>query len=400
MTPALALAESGEIAAAARASAPADQHMPQLDGIRCYAAVAVVAHHVFLGRYLRLGTNGIGVYAVWLFFTLSGFLITGILLRGRDSAAGHPRSVLRAFYARRFLRIMPVYYAVLFISAAVGMGRSFRHDFVWHVSYMSNWLMAYHGTWAEFASPLWSLGVEEQFYLIWPTIVLFAPRRRLFSIFVTAVLVGVLSRLLLALVLFNHGSSVTVIAPSTSNLDPLALGALLALHRHSAPMATESRQRWTTRALVAGAALFAVIEVLTITGRAVQVLLVGETFAAALMSVWLVDRAATGFAPSTIGARLLNARVARYLGTISYGVYVMHGSVRWLFAQTPLRAALAQRGELWAAVLYFLIVLAGTITIASLSWYAFESPINGLKRYFPYAKREPAAPVVAAVVQS
>src|SRR5258705_2830261 len=98
-------------------------YMPQLDGLRAFAVGAVLIHHFF--QPARIGGVDLALLGVWLFFVLSGFLITGILLRSRDQVdyGGSPSGfVLRQFYIRRFLRIFPLYYSVLFMAATIGLG--------------------------------------------------------------------------------------------------------------------------------------------------------------------------------------------------------------------------------------------------------------------------------------
>ena len=126
------------------------------------------------GHYLPWGEWG-----VQLFFVLSGFLITGILLRCRgDEDAGGKISRMRQFYVRRFLRIFPLFYAVLFAAALLNI-RPVRETLLWHVSYLSNLQMALAGGWSGPVSHFWSLAVEEQFYLLWPCLILFLPRKYL-----------------------------------------------------------------------------------------------------------------------------------------------------------------------------------------------------------------------------
>jgi peptidoglycan/LPS O-acetylase OafA/YrhL len=373
--------------AAGRPRAADDAHMPQLDGLRCFAALIVIAHHTVLARTLDVGVNGVGVYGVWLFFVLSGFLITGILLRAQRDAEYRRGPLLRAFYARRSLRIFPLYYAVVAICAVAGIGTTFRQHGVWFFAYAGNWYMASVGHWADrVATPTWSLGVEEQFYLVWPTLVLFAPRRLLPRLLVATAMLGVASRVAIALLWPGASAAVRAIVPTTSNLDPLALGALLAWHSIERPRDVAVRDRWARRALALGAALGAVVVALTVAHRGERAMLAVETLAAGLVSVWLVNAAASGFAPRSIGGLLLGARPVRYVGTISYGVYLLHAVMIWLLRQR-LAPELARRTDVVGAVSFFVVVTAMTIGAASVSWFAFERPLNSLKRRFPYVRR-------------
>src|SRR6476620_12132324 len=109
-------------------------YMPQLDGLRAFAVGAVLIHHFF--QPARIAGVDLALLGVWLFFVLSGFLITGILLRSRDQIhnRGYPASLaLRQFYVRRVLRIFPVYYLVLFAAAAFDLGEV-RDIAFWHLT--------------------------------------------------------------------------------------------------------------------------------------------------------------------------------------------------------------------------------------------------------------------------
>jgi hypothetical protein len=139
----------------------------------------------------------VGAAGVKLFFVLSGFLITGILLTYRDQAeAGSvtKSAAVWRFYGRRFLRIFPVYYFVLLATAAAGFP-TVRETFWWHALYLTNFYIAITGDWPGYLSPFWTLAVEEQFYVMWPWVVLFAPRRMLTGICFGMILIAPLFRL-------------------------------------------------------------------------------------------------------------------------------------------------------------------------------------------------------------
>lgn len=358
----------------------ATAYMPQLNGLRAFAALVVLAQHTVTYRYFRFGINGVGIWGVWLFFVLSGFLITGILLRARGER--HTLgTTLRRFYVRRSLRIFPLYYAVLIAGVAFGIGTSFRNDFFWHALYLNNWSVVFGTSHIDPpAGPLWSLSIEEQFYLVWPLLVLSIPVRRLGALFVGTAAVGILSRFVLALLLppvGNPSGVFSVVMPTTSNLDPLAWGALLAWARWGA-IPTATVRRWLRAALALGLVLLACVVVSTATTLGSRAELVFEPVAAGLLSVWLIDRAATGFPRESVAARILSFPAVAYVGTISYGVYVLHSPVIWVL-HTQLGWDLGPRVSIAAALGYWLLVTAVTIAVASISWFAFERPINGLK---------------------
>ena len=360
--------------------------MPQLDGLRCLAVLVVVIQHTAGGRlFPRFGVNGFGVYGVWLFFVLSGFLITGILMQLRplaeDGQSGH---ALRTFYARRALRIFPLYYAVLAYWMFILRVPALPPVIGWHLAYLGNWLMAVRHSWTD-AGTVWSLAVEEQFYLFWPALVLFTPARRLASLLIALCVVGVLSRAALVALLPADGINVSAIVPTTSNFDALGLGSLLAWARLQRATTTVDSRQWTNRALVAGVALLAIVALLSYGGRGTKIVVVIETLGASLIAVWLVDRTASGFPDGGIGERVFNNRAARYVGTISYGFYLLHFPAMDLLSHLGLASAARAPGTA-AALTWCLEVTATAVALASASWFLFERPINALKRHWQYPR--------------
>jgi peptidoglycan/LPS O-acetylase OafA/YrhL len=335
----------------------------QLDGLRAIAVLAVILSHTGPPVLDRLG---LGWHGVQLFFVLSGFLITGILLDARDTNT--VRHTLRAFYARRFLRIFPAYYVVVAATALIGIPEV-RQGLPWHLAYLSNWRAAHLGAWEGSTSHLWSLSVEEQFYLCWPLIILGCPMAGLPVLLAVAVLVGPLTRYLA--IATGQGQFVALL-PTPSNLDPLALGAGLAFIWRHAP----HRRVGARRIALAGAVVALVAAPFLPPGNLALHLL-----GTALFFTWLVDRAAAGF--SGVPNAILTSPPVVYLGTISYGLYLIHnfiGAAAW---------RVEQRFDVWMRVPsrgygQFAYVFVATLILASLSWRYIERPLNNLKNRFPY----------------
>jgi peptidoglycan/LPS O-acetylase OafA/YrhL len=307
-----------------RAPGEAEGYITALDGLRCIAVLIVIWEHAGSGPLIDdFGNHGIGVYGVWLFFVLSGFLITGILLRERDRVvAGRIsiRSALRTFYARRFLRIFPVYYLLLLVLAIVGLVPEFRRDLIWFATYLANWVIAVRASFPVATGHLWSLAVEEQFYLIWPLLVLVAPGHRLKWWLAGTLLLGIVSRVAIGLV---TRSSISVLTPTVSNFDSLAIGALLAWHRHDHPDQVRVRVATLRAGAVIGLGLVLLNCYLSfVVQRGWRVFNLTEALSASLLGVWLVHAASanrTGFL-----ARALELPPLVYIGKISYGVYLYH----------------------------------------------------------------------------
>ena len=351
--------------------------MPQLDGLRALAVVAVAVSHwtpEFLIGIMPWGTG------VQLFFVLSGFLITGILLRNRPGDLGITMSAaLKVFYTRRILRIFPLYYGVLGFSLLFGVGPIYS-TWPWHVSYLSNIYYAWHGHPDAVTDPflhLWSLSVEEQFYFLWPLIALVAPRRALLVILYSSIVGSVVFRMSITQVL----PAITTIRYLTpSCLDALGIGALIAYVKHyKGSLGVRQIGRRFAWVGVLGLVLSTVALPRLIGSE--QAHRVGHTFLVVVYGA-VVAQAAEGF--GSLPGWLLNLGPVRYLGKISYGIYVYH-----YFAPAAM-AAFATRFGLEAAFQQQTIALpayaAFTLVVAILSWHLYELPINRLKRHFEYPR--------------
>ena len=279
------------------------------------------------------------------------------------------------FYARRAPRILPIYYLTIAAAYLLDLA-DIRPTILWHAFQASNLLFAITQSWQPWAAAhLWSLNVEEQFYLAWPIIVFFTPRRRLPQTIIAVMLIAPIYRLA-ALALFGSGSYAIDIIPFAS-LDALAAGALLALATDAGRL-----RRWLMPVGAVGAA----VALLGFGILAIAQLDVAETL---LDSVCVLPMAALVFIASE-GAGGLMGRVLSLpplvaLGRISYGVYLYH-----LFALAFLEKLVSRLGigiDLSEGLVCFLVASSATIIGAGLSWHLIERPINGLKRHFPYARR-------------
>ena len=335
--------------------------LPQLDGLRAFAVSAVLLEHFFWAHYVSHALPW-GWLGVRLFFVISGFLITSILLECREisETTGIPkRRSIRQFYARRALRILPLYYLVLFSAAAIGVA-PVRETFPWHATLTSNINFALRGEWLSPVTHLWSLSVEEQFYLVWPWVILFVPRRYLPRVMLGAVGVALLWRMLS--VAAGHAPVTTWVA-TPGSLDTLGMGSLLAIVRRPPGAVYTPPRRFAGLCLAIGAPLMALTLGLHLAGLSLSSRLVMSDLAMALSFTWLVSRAADGF--GGWGGRLLNLAPVRYLGKISYGVYVYHLFVKLLLPGALVRIGLSYPGGIAGE----LLPTATTLAIASASWH-------------------------------
>lgn len=358
-------------------------YMPQLDGLRALAVIAVWLEHwgyppIRASRYLAEIQPG--AMGVWLFFVLSGFLITRILLQSRAEIARAGGTTLHAakiFYARRFLRILPVYYLTLFVVSL--LLPDVRHVFWWHFTYNTNFWAVLHPHEYPAGTHFWSLAVEEQFYLIWPWVMMLVPSRYLLRTIIGVIAIALVFRFGCTLLPLGHrGTPAYALLPACA--DKLGLGALLAFFWDPAP-ALKTFQ-WKSVLIRTGLWLGLPGVIAMIILRAYRPesrpALVYLSFFAALFFTWLVGRGAEGFG-GPVGAAL-ESHPIRYLGKISYGLYLFH----YLVPQTLARLHVPEPRS-WAIKFTFFSIV--TIAIGSVSWYAFEKPINGLKRFFAYSNR-------------
>ena len=350
----------------------------ELDALRALAVTIVVWGHS-VQTEIGFGQFKIGGYhAVLLFFVISGFLITGILLDVRSAWArrGDSRwSGLAAFYVRRFLRIFPIYYFGL-LAAFTLMRATVQGEMRWHLTYLSNWYFAYNGTFGfSSVAHLWSLGVEEQFYLLWPWFVLFLPEYALPWTLAGMILTGPVSRLALGILGFND-LSVWITTPTV--LDALGLGCLLAYLWRK----TSSADRFARWAVILALVLGGLYEGMTVFDTPAYARDALKLIPLALFCMWLVHRASRGFTGWT--GRLLRARPLVYVGKISYAIYLLH-TLTVNLIETRIGSSLPVFGQ--PGLPLFVAVMVITVGAASLSWRFFEQPINSLKDRFPYAQR-------------
>ena len=344
--------------------------MLEMDGLRAFAVLAVAWSH-WAPSDLQFGLPwGTGVQ---LFFVISGFLITGILLDNKptDASPADSRRVWRNFYLRRALRIFPLFYLVLFLSWLLSVD-PIDSSWPWHAFYLSN-VYYFLGNSPDAFVHFWSLSVEEQFYLIWPFLVLLLPTRQLHT---ALILMIVAAPVFKTVVMAITGIELVRYLP-VSCLDALGIGALLASTDRQ-PI----RGRWHASA-IASVCLYIGLPVVLAVGALEAIAsqpywlhATGHT-GLVLFYGWIVVSAAKGF--GSAASAVLRFKPITYLGKVSYGIYIYHffapRIVSALGIEDSLDSGVAGRLAVYSAV---------TLMIAAVSWHAFEAPINGLKRWVPY----------------
>jgi peptidoglycan/LPS O-acetylase OafA/YrhL len=379
------------------APAWASGHIPVLDGLRGVAILLVFFHHAIavaleptttidfaVRRFAQVGWTGVD-----LFFVLSGFLITGVLLDTKGEPRWWPR-----FIARRGLRIFPLYYGALvllfvllprLVEWSPPAYATLRANQVWYWTYTVNLL---HGFTRGQGTPLntehfWSLAIEEQFYLIWPLVVWRCQSRTLLRVVALATLAGFAFRL--ALVLYAPADAGMTYVFTPGRLDGLMVGAGLAVVARS-PGSLAPLAPWARRALWGGVAALAALAVLrgSFNWWDPVIAVMALPLIALVYGALLVRSLTAG--PASRLSRVLSRPWLRSWGKYSYCLYVIHfplmGLLAWKFSFYE-HGVEALGGSRLPAVLVFIgIATAVSYGLAWLSYHVYERPFLELKRYF------------------
>jgi peptidoglycan/LPS O-acetylase OafA/YrhL len=339
-------------------------YIPELQGLRGIAVLAVVIYHC----HPRLEGTWIHYASLWgwagvnLFFVLSGFLITSILLEAREKP-----HYFRNFYARRALRIWPVYVlvlAVVYLQAPWFVGPPILDaikaaPWLAYIFFVQN---LFHLALPPAMGPTWSLAIEEQYYFLWAPLVRFLRRPWMLALVLSTALVGS------PLMRMTHFSWITP-THTLTHLDGIAWGSLLALGLYRLPL---SRRGWLCMGLIA--VPIGVLVAATVAGGTA---FLDSALAISFAGAVLVSISSTG-ARNPISAALRRGPLAFY-GRISYGLYMTHIMAFIFLGGFDLRMnSYGTAGNL-AVVAYR---LAASTALATALWYGFESQILKLKRYF------------------
>jgi len=338
------------------------QKIPQLDAVRGIAILLVIIHNTGSFPSLHLGPiSAHGWMGVDLFFVLSGFLITGILLDAKQSDG-----YFKNFYARRCLRIWPLYYSLLvFMWVFLPLLRpSDTHIIIERSSpwwaypiFLQNFFVANPEGAVGALGVTWSLAIEEQFYLIWPWVVRYFSSAQIKRIAIGVILLSPPLRLFLV----HHG--VDIYSNFFCRLDGLMAGALLAVLVRSESLVPAKYVKLAWAAILVGASLAVLAD-----NWQARWIAFSMTSLASLSLVYL-----SLFSPSSWLQRVFRNRFLIYTGTISYGLYLFH--------KIPFDVAkilnLARH-----PVFAFSATVVSSYLLAAISWRILEKPFLRLKRFF------------------
>ena len=292
-------------------------HMPQLDGLRAAAVLLVLYQHIVMHRLPDWFANfDYGGAGVTIFFVLSGFLISNILLGYKEQMTleGFPVAhFIKLFYWRRSLRIFPLYFFLIGLMFALPY---FKPSYIWpYLTYTTNFLFFFENEWVEPFGHTWSLSVEEQFYLIWPFVILLVPKVKLEGVIWLFFGVGLAFKVFAFSHIYPEYGLVSSLTPAA--FPCFGLGAWLAYYRRytNPQFAFADYTKW----VVACCAFVA-----WYLNRNYQPASYGVLYelCIAVLALWLVAKTSLGFG-GPVGA-FFASPFLRFLGQISYGLYLWH----------------------------------------------------------------------------
>ncbi len=365
--------------------------IPALDGLRGVAILLVLFHHFTIyqpaagvDRWIA-NVPAAGWIGVNLFFVLSGFLITGILIdaRGREH-------YFRNFYARRALRIFPLYYLVIFFGlhllplmpdlhdALVGPYPVPPHWPYW--AYVTNFSIVERGMTHGILDLTWSLSIEEQFYLVWAVLIWAVPKDFIGALCAAIIVIEPIARFQ---ALANGADPTSIYVLTFFRLDGLAIGSLLAWLSRRGEL--QQLERWAKWVVVAGAAGFIAITVDAgdpwwWNPRMQQIGFSLIAFAAGAVVVMAVSRPEQSLVP-----RLLSAGWLRAFGKYSYCLYLTHLIVMRAMREyvfDPQNYEWLAESPWLGQGLFYVSVMAPSLALAWISWRVIEAPILSLKSKF------------------
>ncbi|MCX6351904.1 MAG: acyltransferase [Bacteroidetes bacterium] len=294
----------------------------QLDGLRFFAILSVLICHWI--SYSAIGLLPFGSFGVNLFFVLSGYLITNILLLSRSENELHQRKhwiSLKQFYIRRILRIFPIYYLLIFLVIILNLLPTKEISW-WLLTYGINYYIAIpHINYGNFGH-LWSLGVEEQFYIFYPFLIFFLPKKYIYKSLWILIIAGILSRLILYLSGAYYNSLYSWLPCC---LDAFGMGALMAylsIYDKAKLINILAKNKFWFLCLFG----FAIITIIArylgaFEGRTI----LERTFSSAIC-FWIIGLSITGAYKGRFKELLENSKIV-FLGRISYSLYLFHNFV-------------------------------------------------------------------------
>lgn len=351
-------------------------YMPQLDSLRSIAMFGVMITHFLRPDDPLRAEFPWGWLGVRVFFVLSGFLVTGVLISGRKKIEQQqlsPWKMIQNFFVRRCFRLFPIYY--LYLAIAFILHPEIRGNIVAFIFYAQNFLFAAQPETFHILAHLWTLAIEAQFYLVLPWLVLFFPKKMLIPVLVAMILLSPMLRVAFSVYGFTpHQANMMVPA----HFDTLCLGGLLSAFKASGQSGQRLAKQLCSIGLWVGAPLVVAFIVGGMLRVDFQILSVFGGTGAGLFFTWMVSRASEGF--TGIAGAILNNKLLVYSGKISYAVYLFHFEVPLIFQQYVLDGLNIK--DIDNARFLFPVYVGVSILIAVVSWELIEKPMNQQKERF------------------
>lgn len=358
------------------------RHMPALDGLRAIAILIVMVYHLEwlipqLHPYVKGGFLGVDV-----FFVLSGFLITSILLSEKEKTGGIS---LLNFYIRRCLRLIPAFW--LFLIGIYVFGSFLlpqfqadlvygRNDFLYAITYTMNWFSATNTGFDSNLNHSWSLAIEEQFYIIWSLILFTAFSGKWKNRHILLLTLGLIAVLCLSRVIrASEGTNWRVLYYSTdTRIDSLLMGCTASMLFVWKILTADVINRAWFRLLLLGSVIGSLVVLFAFSHESTGLYIVGLpvfTITIAIMLFWLAS------SENTVVHRLLSNNVLRWIGNLSYSLYLWH----YLMYEYAKKEFIPSGSQIFVAV-------GLAFAMAASSYYLVEKPFLRLKFQFNSKRAE------------
>jgi peptidoglycan/LPS O-acetylase OafA/YrhL len=344
-----------------------NKYITGLNGIRAIAVFLVIIAHRFPENHF-LKSFPIGIYGVDVFFVLSGFLISRGLffeLKLNDSNFKANIHIVKNFFFKRCLRIFPVYYTILlFLFLTKGIiGNNFRENILWYVFYGANYLNYFQNKWFGALAHLWSLSVEEQFYIFFPILLIFIFRKRILLLLLIFIIVGTLYPFFIS----GNGSILTL-----SCINAFGIGGLLAYIEIYKKDLIFDFYKCT---------LFLSLPILVLiiaNNLFTKIPFFPERLAISVIAIFIITLCLLK-PNSFMVSKILNNKFLNFIGIISYGIYLYHNIVPKYgnFVLVKLNVNV----DYQFSYVEFFLQTSFIIVLSYFSWILLEKPILNLKKH-------------------
>lgn len=351
-----------------------------LDSLRSLAVFMVIVSHWV--PYKQIKSLQLGEIGVDIFFVLSGFLITKNLIAQKQLVLltkTQKFKNLKNFMIRRMLRIFPIYYIFLILFYSFGSRTmvNIESNFIYYALYLSNIYYFVTHQWDGILSHLWSLAVEEQFYLIWPWLVIFVPNESLLKSIILFIIIGIFSNYFFTFVFPNN--NMVKILPFTA-FDSFGIGGFLAWVIILKNDRNSKLKKWIFGVGIVSCFFFIMSEILNFDPILPTRTLISLTSLSLILYIIELKNHMVFYS-------LLNNKFLLFCGKISYTLYLFHNIIPWLFSKITLKLndnlkVIFSSNMVLNNFIQFLAQFLLLFAISVISWYLIEKPINNFRKNY------------------